>query len=116
MAKANWLRSGALRRFNDGRFRVTTEAQLRVFARFVFPVHWPLEAWGVGTTAVNRRQPPPLPRQAGSPSPEQMNRKMSRFVEVVRGFHRQNALSELSEDRSLGSDFSCVSIICTNEP
>jgi hypothetical protein len=36
-------------RFNDGRFRVTTEAQLRARARFVFTGHWPLEAWGVGT-------------------------------------------------------------------
>ncbi len=36
-------------RFNDGRFRVTTEAQLPARARFVFTGHWPLEAWGVGT-------------------------------------------------------------------
>jgi hypothetical protein len=32
-------------RFNDGRFRVTTEAQLRARARFVFTGHRPLEAW-----------------------------------------------------------------------
>ena len=32
-------------RFNDGRFRVTTEAQLRARTRFVFTGHWPLEAW-----------------------------------------------------------------------
>src|SRR5208283_3067105 len=31
-----------LARFNDGRFRVTTEAQLRARARFVFTGHWPL--------------------------------------------------------------------------
>jgi hypothetical protein len=49
-------------RFNDGRFRVTTAAQLRVRARFVFTGHWPLEAWGGGTTAGNRRGPPSLPR------------------------------------------------------
>ena len=41
---------------------MTTEAQLRARARFVFTGHWPLEAWGVGTTAVNRRSPPSLPR------------------------------------------------------
>jgi len=29
-------------RFNDGRLRVTTEAQLRARARFVFTGHWPL--------------------------------------------------------------------------
>jgi len=29
-------------RFNDGRLRVTTEAQLRARARFVFSGHWPL--------------------------------------------------------------------------
>ncbi len=29
-------------RFNDGRFGVTTEAQLRARARFVFTGHWPL--------------------------------------------------------------------------
>ena len=29
-------------RFNDGRFRVTTEAQLRARARFIFTGHWPL--------------------------------------------------------------------------
>src|SRR5271157_1952203 len=29
-------------RFNDGRFRVTTEAQFRAHARFVFTGHWPL--------------------------------------------------------------------------
>ena len=50
-----------------GVFRVTTEAQLRARARFVFTGHWPLWAWGVGTTSVNRRGPPSLPRQAGSP-------------------------------------------------
>jgi len=27
-------------RFNDGRFRVTTEAQLRARARFVLTGHW----------------------------------------------------------------------------
>ena len=32
-------------RFNDGRFRVTTEAQLRVFACFVFPGRWRCGAW-----------------------------------------------------------------------
>jgi len=29
-------------RFNDRRFRVTTKAQLRALARFVFTGHWPL--------------------------------------------------------------------------
>src|SRR5271157_4139417 len=67
-------------RFNDGRFRVTTEAQLRARARFVFTGHWPLEAW------VHYRGEPSgaavaAARRAGSPWPEQMDRKMLRFVE-----------------------------------
>jgi len=51
-----------LARLDDGRFRVTTEAQLRALARFVFIGHWKLLAWGVGTTSVNRRGPPSMPR------------------------------------------------------
>ena len=36
------LAPDVLARFNDGRYRVTTEAQLRALARFVFTGHWPL--------------------------------------------------------------------------
>jgi len=49
-------------RFDDGRFRVTTEAQLRTFARFVFTDRWQLSAWGVGTTSVDSPGPPTIPR------------------------------------------------------
>ena len=37
-----FVRAGPSARFNDGRFRVTAEAQLRALARFVFTGHWPL--------------------------------------------------------------------------
>ena len=37
---SSWI--GKAARFNDGRFRVTTAAQLRARARFVFTGHWAL--------------------------------------------------------------------------
>ena len=46
-------------------------------------------------------------RQAGSPSPEQMDRKLLRFVEKTRNLDRQNAQSE---NISPGSALSCVTI------
>src|SRR5271165_796179 len=41
-AAVDFAREQKAARFNDGRFRVTTEAQLRAHARFVFTGHWPL--------------------------------------------------------------------------
>ena len=73
--------AGPSARFNDGRFWVTTERSPEHCARFVFTGHWPLQAWGVGTTSVRRRGPPSLPGRAEYPWPEQMDRKMLRFVE-----------------------------------
>ena len=82
---------------------MTTEVQLRARARFVFTGHWLLKGGGVGrgyylgelsgaaVAAV---------RRAGSPWPEQMDRKMLRFVERTRNSHRQNAPSA---DRSVVS-------------
>ena len=68
-------------RFNDGRFRVTTQgAAPSTCARFVFTGHRPLEAW-----VHYRGEPSVLPSlpcaRAGSPWPEQIDRKMLRFVE-----------------------------------
>ena len=64
-------------------------------------LHWPLAAVGVGR-GYDRGEPPraavAAARRAGSPWPEQMDRKMLRFVEKTRNSHRQNAPSA---DRSV---------------
>jgi hypothetical protein len=94
-----WVRSEA--RFNDGRFRVTTEAQPP--SKRSLRLHWPLAAVGVGR-GYYLGEPSgaavAAARRAGSPWPEQMDRKMLRFVEKTRNSHRQNAPSP---DRSVVS-------------
>ena len=94
-------------RFNDGRFRVTTEAQPP--STRSLRLHWPLVAVGVGR-GYDRGEPSgaavAAARRAASPLPEQMDRKMLRFVEKTWNSHRQNAPS--AEDSDLGAlPFGC---------